>query len=59
MNEASVKSDFDIPVFAPSLNEFRDFKTYVTKLERFYGKFGMVKVSTIFVARHLPLQPTE
>lgn len=46
MMDASVESDFDIPVFAPSLDEFRDFKTYVTKLETFYSHFGIVKVST-------------
>lgn len=47
MDEVNVESDFDVPVFAPSLNEFMNFKAYVTNLERFYGHFGIVKVSTL------------
>lgn len=41
----SVVPDFEIPVFAPKLEEFSDFKSYVEKLERFYSSFGIVQVS--------------
>lgn len=46
MNE-SVVPDFKIPVFAPNLEDFRNFKSYVEKLERFYSSAGLVKVSEV------------